>query len=1549
MEVLPPGSFGDQILRPWGQKDTKTQAAAWAKTIIVGIFSIGIVQLGFGLYALWLRGRRIKPLEPGASKEETVVAKVAQDLLSGESAEGSPHTPHHDGTEGAGAIERKGNVLIEPPIEERRRDLGREGVSQGAPPEVRKLSVEEGPEDKEKPEVTPQEERPAEVMRGEGRLFAAGAEIGSTGVSRSVQGEREEETPEGGAERLQKPAEVDKSPKEALREGGEDLKEKDLEAPPPEVRHPEIEREPEVTPQEERPAEVKLEREPTAVSREERGEREQETPEEGAEAPQKPAAWPFEHLKPLMPRKSVAVSVQRQPPAAKALVEPEIVQVAPPPKSFGPRAVNTAWFLGGTFNEEDERAFTAVADEMFQSSCSSTRLSDSDWLTGLRAYTVLSRGKGAVPPEKNEQIFSFLIRYFLTHGCSQNMPREFCELYEFLKKDRQDLDKVFAFFSSEFKPSRVGKDPNAVRAFNQLMEESLVSDWRAAALSLEGVTELRPWPSSGGTDRHAMLSLLQELGKQTPEAWAKGQSLRNVCLALLFVLSAHTLNAHEWGQCKKAFLRIKPSLDVLRRLLRDNPPSTEQDKVAARDFLRLYFLLKGSIFDKRLLEDVPGQSMIPNGNLSVNFTVPDLTRSLNEARVWYASQEDSLRAPTIAFNEERIPSQPLPERGLEGWRQVFYESAVGDVAATWEARQKKALQEMQAIEQSFQQGAVPIDFQALVAAIQNGDRSAELYLKQFADGGLVFLRDYVYPYSVLQKVVSTEAGATETKFLSGAASPIEICELGGKESGAQVTVLKNVLRLMRSPGGSLAKSAIHSSQIDMLRSMISSIQRGKSVYICNETGTGKTTMARLAPQIVSLPVSMALHVAPFPQAEEDWVPLRQWSDLDGIGHEPVPHFWVTASSLARLMQQGVPEKYRALLQKSFLLMDEYDHESYRYAGAHGVTSVQEELLLRLGCRRICNMSATPNLETYSTAIARYEEKKRQAIGSPGSQYYQQKIDQLAKRRESLLQSMAHEWRRSLSFEFFGEEDARGQVEKVFLKLSSEAFAKDRKGSVLVEMPRFVLTPDFIDELHGQAEHLFPDGPSAVLLRDSEGHVQAHRHEGGVWKVVPLEDFLLHYSSIEEASRPPVVCFYSQDSVGGDFGLLSNERVVRSQHIVYPGQISPSYAIYQHMRRQRVNVGATLAGEEVPLSKTPITVYLGPEAKSSVSVVTDEERKALPTKDRGGADVDELHKKRFIELAQATADGLYRQEEISRLKTKILRKKEQVVRALLAEDTTSLQRYIDQHFATTEVKQQMLQRLSSCMADVVSRLAMGVDEDVLIARKRMLGDVVERLFAAESGQDIRMQLQLWQAYEALYKIFSRRQAAVAPEPQWPFIAKPPDYWQPIADLMKELYAKNPQPLCVDVLLPMVRQQSRGKDATLHPMPSREVLEKAMLRLRGRRGQEPTLDKKWFPPSGSNIVPTRMIEALIGAETRDSQRACAYLVRLEERNAEALKGREGYVERQKQIKQAREELLRDIRGGVLKCFQKPEKPAARRSVDRALQQARWYEQRLQSYQK
>ena len=1344
MDVLPPGSFPDQILRPWGQEQPKGRALAWTKTIFLGICSIGLVQAGCGLYALWL-GRHIKPKE-----KESGVTAAAKKVFPGPSE-----------------------------------------VRQGSPGVPSKQAPSEGRESPTLPKRSP---APEEVRQRQAFL----------------------ETPK---EDLPVAASV--LPTTTLLEGNKTTQPEGQPTPVEEVAV----------------AEVLPEEEPSI----------------------------------------------EEPPALE--------------KEVGLEMVNTVFFLQRPPSEAVLRAASAEAERTLKASRSSTKLSELEWLTALRAHVVLT--KGPVSPELRERMTELLVRYDLSHrrDPQEVPPMEFCDLYEFLQGP--EVDTIIGFFRESFQPVELIDDPNAVRAFAQLTEEARVSDWRSGNLLFEGVE--KPWQNfRGSTDRQKILSLLRDLEGKGPEELAA--RLNDLSFGLLFILTAHTLNPHEWGECRKAFLKIDPQLDGLRLYLRKNPPSTEAEGQAARNFLRLFFFLRGSTLKERLPKDVPGQPILSGGNIAENCTIGDLTSHLMAARDEYAKDERAKRAATVSFSQGGlVPFPELVERGVGWWGEVFYEGG------TWGSRQQRAREELLAIEGEIQKFPVPFDFPSIVEAIQNGESGVESFLKRFPDHGLSFLKEYVYPACVLKNVLEAKAGDSEARFLSCAASPDEVCNLGGRDPEGQISTLKNVVWLMGR--GGLARSAIHSSQIDMLRMMTSSIERRKPVYVCNETGTGKTTMARLAPQIVSLKVPIVLHVAPFPQAEAGWTTFTQWSDLDAIGEGPTPHLCITAASLAQLLQQGVPKKYTKLLQDSFWVLDEYDDESYRYAGR----SIQDELSAHLGCCRLCNMSATPNLETWTTAIARYEQKQKEVSDASKREAYQGKIDQLVQRREALLQSMANTWRRKISFEFTGSKGIDGQVAEVFEKLRSEPFVQDRRGSVLVEMPRFTVTPDFIAALRIHMEQLLPNGPSALLVRSSDGRTRAHVYDGSSWNELPLEDYLLHYASIDEGKRPPTICLYSQDSVGGDFGLLSHEKAIRSQHIVYSGPISPSYAIYQHMRRLRTSGGSAP-------SAIPVTVYLGEEAQSTLPV--------------GDADAT---LKRFFEQAQTTADALYRQEETGRLKTKILRKKEGVVRAMLEEDKKSLH----QHFEGSELKE-LQERVDAFVDEAMAHNPIGVEEEVASARKRILKEVVAKLCGTEPNEETKRQLQKWESYKVLYDVFPKKTEAKEIKTDYIYEKSPPkDYFALIETFVRKNYVRPESDQCIDVLLPRVRKKAS------FPI-SEEVLSEVLTdrSLRGDNNQPPFFDIRYPPEPNSKVAPTIMIEALIGANFRDSARAKKYLDGLEAGSKRAEKERADYEHKQQQIAQAKESLLQEIDKLDLEptSFRKTSELEAQPQVSRALQRAQWYERRL-----
>lgn len=79
MEILPRGSFADQMLRPWGQGQETDRTRAWLTSIVLGVMSFGLVQAGCGLYAgmRWLLGKQVSPAEPSQHEAITTPAKRA--------------------------------------------------------------------------------------------------------------------------------------------------------------------------------------------------------------------------------------------------------------------------------------------------------------------------------------------------------------------------------------------------------------------------------------------------------------------------------------------------------------------------------------------------------------------------------------------------------------------------------------------------------------------------------------------------------------------------------------------------------------------------------------------------------------------------------------------------------------------------------------------------------------------------------------------------------------------------------------------------------------------------------------------------------------------------------------------------------------------------------------------------------------------------------------------------------------------------------------------------------------------------------------------------------------------------------------------------------------------------------------------------------------------------------------------------------------------------------------------------------------------------------
>ncbi len=1164
----------------------------------------------------------------------------------------------------------------------------------------------------------------------------------------------------------------------------------------------------------------------------------------------------------------------------------------------GVLVANTAWFLDSPVHGEDLESCVRAVDYWDQLSKTQISLQPEQWVLAARAILVLLKTeKYQQSPELLQGAADLLLRFYICHNRPSRLPPELFALSQRLSQTT-DLQERCFFVRSMARCTPTLEDPNGVACLKIIDEEHRASRWRTCDLQLKGVSKDKPW--AGQTDRKAILGLLHHLSSScsSVELLSRPENLDNLCVCLLFILSAHSLYDQEWAESKAYFRTLLPLLEPLLQHLGQIDQMSDEDRQRANNFRMLFFFMQGTNFVHRMDHErepsggfsIWGQRQGTSalvGNTKDTFTISDLHSALSEAREVAKRDRRKLtpQRPVDLFQVEPLPLIPPPRGGIvPQWERIFFEGSAESLASSWSDRQDAARHAAADIVEAFHDVLPPIDFLALVRAVQEGSGTVNSYLASMEDQGLTLLKEYVYPFIVLTRLAQTDQEALCAKFIAGAASADEICSLGGEDRAVQIAVLKNVVRLMRPQtqgdvGGGLATSAIHASQVSMLRTMVSSIETGKQVYICNETGSGKTTMAKIAAQIVSFQVPMVLHVAPFTQAEKGWKRLTQWSDLDGVEEQQTPHFWITAADLSDLMRKGVPERYKTILQKSFLLMDEYDSEAYRYvvqkaSGDTEMSSVQDELVFSLGAQRLCNMSATPNLETFKNKIERYQKKLEEVSSLPEkvreerAAYYRTQIGELTARRDELLRSMTREWARSMTIvPIASESDPQAQIEQVFTHLRSEPFGQERRGSVLVEMPRFVLTPPFVDSLHDQMQSLFPTGPAAILFRDSNGSVQAHLF-GPPWTQMSLEEFTDRYPSFDSA--PPTVCFYAQDSVGGDFGLFSNERFVRSQHILYPGSVAPSYAFFQNLRRQRVNRGAPAAGEALVPSRTPATMYLGVEAEASLHLTLEEEQGlALLPGTEHSARLDELRKQKLIVQADATALHFYRQMESSRIKLKTIRKKQQMLSEILEMDRIALMGVLEKLQLPVDSAELLTKQINQLFSEARANSVVGFEEDVKEARKRIHSSITEQLTVLQTNPLFRAsELEWHEAVLGLHALF-------------PPTIPSADPWDYIVKCLKNAYSKQTSP--VDVLLDPVQQWSeRQANRMLHPIPSRKAVEEALKRVRLRSKILPAVDAYIeVPPERPGVPllpPTDMIKAIVGAQTRDLKAAQRFLDRL-----------------------------------------------------------------------
>lgn len=625
---------------------------------------------------------------------------------------------------------------------------------------------------------------------------------------------------------------------------------------------------------------------------------------------------------------------------------------------------------------------------------------------------------------------------------------------------------------------------------------------------------------------------------------------------------------------------------------------------------------------------------------------------------------------------------------MRSWDAIFSENPIsspaieGTTENAWKAQTKAVEEQANILFNQYCEKVTPlIDFDILMKAIQEGKMPAH-FLARFGDQGLGLMQDYLFPSVVMQKRAGVEYDAPEAKFIASPASPQQLAALAGTEPAKQAGVLCNAIKLM-GEGGPLQGSAIHSEQVGMLEKMAAAIRDKKPQTISSDTGMGKTFTSKLAGKLISIEVP-AIHVAPFASTEEGWVKLTSWNQLKDLKKGKAPHFWVTADSLKELMKGQIPEN----LKDCLFFMDEYDNTAYLYEKSGGVTTtLQSELYFGSDCGRIVNMSATTNIDELESRIQRYQMK----VGKGGDvEKYKQRIAELGQRRDKLIGNIEKEMAREMTIKPAGGD----QIGMIF----GDFKAVEGPSSYLIELPGKTLTVDdiILTQIYDKAADKFDGRSVAVLWRDHDGTLKAKLKD----EVMTLEEFDELY---DEDQNIVTVCVYTQDCVGGDFGMHSNDAYVKGQSIVYEGDaVQPTHVVYQNMRRQRAGLGTDR-------STFPVTIYVS---------------EAINTKING-------NKETFLQEAKSANEQLSQTQELNRLQIKIQRKKEKLLQAVIEEDLVVFQARAPEAFKT---------RLGDLVKQALETTKVG-DRPLEDVRKEIWAEISEEIILPKAQTDKEEQIRL----------------------------------------------------------------------------------------------------------------------------------------------------------------------------------------------------------------
>jgi hypothetical protein len=367
----------------------------------------------------------------------------------------------------------------------------------------------------------------------------------------------------------------------------------------------------------------------------------------------------------------------------------------------------------------------------------------------------------------------------------------------------------------------------------------------------------------------------------------------------------------------------------------------------------------------------------------------------------------------------------------------------------------------------------------------------------------------------------------------------------------------------------------------MILPLLTAAYNEKEVFITSPAGTGKTTMAKVFGLLCGKKALPAVvHISPFPVAERDRIDLADYiSDHQALlkmleQSKVPPHFKATTEVMRAFLKSLNESRDRALiakLQTMQFISDEHDSETYRWK-EHGSTQGIARLLSSFGCQRRVNMSFTDNEAELQVKRKQLSEKikhftrlyKTPETWKPFNDSKSKKasLDLKLLDVDARLRAL-QENKQALLNATMTFESLSNQSSLSILQNTTRSVEKGR--SYLLEMPDTKISQQSstqsltVEEIKCVAVNdvaiMYRDHPSGELMVAAGGkiHFLAKLGEGDL---VALK------------SNYRVLCLYTSDCAGGDFGDFVYGDRVAGQTIVYQNEMRGNRANSQYVMRHR---------------------------------------------------------------------------------------------------------------------------------------------------------------------------------------------------------------------------------------------------------------------------------------------------------------------------------------------------------------------------------------------